>query len=472
MTNHIRGSSLLQARNHHHHLHSHHHARSPDESDGGRNHIRSPEDQLQNRQVVVVQTVSIVQIINEKGAVIGVSTLVPDPVTQLPDPQAAVTPLFNALDNALPTGLAPGVASPDGTPSPIIPDVPESTSSDSLPSISSQESLTSAPLPTASEFPTLSSGIFNSTTRLPSLFTNSTALFTNSTRTTLLRSNYTATTSKTRSSSNTLTSVFIVPTAGSDGSVGDNVGVGGAPTAFAPIAAPSDAPPSDSGLTPAAQKTVIGGVVGSVAGVALIALALMWLLKWKRGRGGGLMLLGDSDSARGGRGPASGGNGGGGMGERSIPFAVPAALASLTGHKRAIEDSARAPATTGERGFYRVSGKKLISVLESGGDGYSDPHDSIISGTSDYRRSEAFIGGSSMQQLQLGSPMRPESGVPIIRSGPNRTPVQAQGAWTGPYSDDPRPLTPPTTSTDKLGRSLTRDEHQGSSARFSEYRNM
>lgn len=210
-------------------------------------------------------------------------------------------------------------------------------------------------------------------------------------------------------------------------------------------------------------------MVGSVAGVALVALFLMFLLKWKKGQQNGLLLLGDSDSAKraGGFGLPAGpkprdGNDGG-MPERSVPFAVPSALASLTGQRKGIEAG---PGEAGleEKGFYRVSGKKLVSVLQSGGDGYSDPHASVMSGTSDYRTSEMFFGGP-LQRLQLGSPMRPESGVMIMRSGPNRTPVQEQN----PFSDEARPLTPPTINPN--GRSLTSlraSGSQGSNTRFAE----
>ncbi|KAK3359300.1 hypothetical protein B0T25DRAFT_93741 [Lasiosphaeria hispida] len=442
MTNHPRGSSLVQARkNHNHrHLHSSQHARDLQESDGG-NHVRSPGGKLQDRQVVVVQTVSVVRIIDDTGAVIGLSTLLPDPATQLPDLPAAATAGLTDLDTELPSVSAPGLASGDGAPSATSSAQPDlALSSSTLSSLSGQETLTSAPYSSSAGFPLLSTGAFNSSsTRFPTLFGNSTALFSNSTRTSSSRSSASSTSG---GSPITLTSIFIVPTpAGGPGS-GD-----AAPTTLDPAATSSEAPrPSGSGLTPAAQSAVIGGVVGSVAGVALIALFLMFLLKWKKGKGGGLLLLRDGDSMAGGRGPSSGPKGG--MGERAVPFAVPAALASLTGGKRAIEGSTREPATE-EKGFYRVSGKKLISVLHSGGDGYTDPHDSMMSGTSDYRNSEAFISGSSMQQLQLGSPMRPESGVPIMRSGPSRTPIQAQG----PFSDGPRPVTPPTINP--LGRSLT-----------------
>jgi hypothetical protein len=265
------------------------------------------------------------------------------------------------------------------------------------------------------------------------------------------------------------------------GGAGGNVDANGLPAGVpaAPTTVPAAAPTNSSGLTPAAQSAVIGGVVGSVAGIALVALFLMFILKWKRGHRSGLLLLPDGDEKGGhrdlfpGSKPPGGGGGGGVWGGQQAPFAVPSTLAALTGPRtRAIEEGPK-QAAPAEKGFYRVSGKRLRPVLESGGDGYSDPDPdprySTMSGASDYRRSEAFVGGS-MERLQLGSPMRPVSGVPIFRSGPNRTPVEA----TGPFSDYfQRPDTPPTPA-DPLGRSLMPGSHQqgsrGSPSRFAETR--
>jgi len=208
-------------------------------------------------------------------------------------------------------------------------------------------------------------------------------------------------------------------------------------------------------------------VVGSVAGIAIVALFLMFLLKWKQVHRSGLLLLPDGDEKGGHRDHFKGSKPpGGGGGMQSTPFAIPSTLAALTGPRRAIEEG---PNDAAEKGFYRVSGKRLRPVLESGGDGYSDPdpRQSTMSGVSDYRQSEAFLGGS-MERLQLGSPMRPVSGVPIFRSGPNRTPVEA----TGPFSDYfQRPETPPTPM-DPLGRNITPGGSQqplrGSPSRFAE----
>ncbi|KAK4453641.1 hypothetical protein QBC34DRAFT_189963 [Podospora aff. communis PSN243] len=452
MTNHARGSSLLQAReNYHRRLHN--------DNTNTNHHIRSSgEKKLQNRQVVVVQTVSVVHVIDETGAVIEFQTILPAPATQIPDQPAALTDGLPAANNISPS-VIPAVEDvlPEGGAVPLVGSL--SPSPDGGPA-------TSSLLPSSSAFSS-SPGGYNST-HLSSLFHNSTGLYSNSTRTSTLRSSY-----LTSSSSPSLTSIYLPPTDAAGGA-GGNVDVNGVP-GFAPTTAAPTAPESSSGsgLPPAAQSAVIGGVVGGVAGIAIVALVLMFVLKWKKGHRGGLMLLGDGDSTIGGKGLSLGPGykpGGGPMAERSVPFAVPSALASLTGNKRALEDAPRQSAVLEEKGFHRVSGKKLISVLQSGGDGYSDPHASVMSGTSDYRNSEAFLGGSALPRLQLGSPMRPESGVMIMRSGPNRTPVQAQGPFSDPFADQPSPgpVTPPIQIN---GRSLTsRDDSAsgGSASRFAE----
>ncbi|KAL2019998.1 hypothetical protein VTK56DRAFT_8998 [Thermocarpiscus australiensis] len=488
------GPSLLQARQsrhehvHHNHnhihnrshrrLHSHSHAepRQPQGDDSTALHARLPPDEkLLARQVVIVQTVSIVHFIDASGSVTSISTLAPDPVAPPLLGSLAgdvVTAALSALGEALPTVSLPlpDLVPTNGASSTTTSAQPE-TSSSSLPA--SSGTLTSAPFSSSSAFPVLSTGIFNSSsTAALSLFSNGTiGLFSNSTRTTFSSHSSFASTTLSSSSSATFTSTTTsdVPTIQAGGAGGDaNAGAG----AEAPAAAPAQPTvDSGSGLPPETRNAVVGGVVGSVAGIALIVLMLLFFLKWRKQHGKGIMLLGDGDSPSRGKGPAPSG-GGGGMVQRASAFAIPAALAKLTGGKRAISTPPTEPPTQ-EKGFYRVSGRKLISVLESGGDGFSDPHDSVGSGASFYRDTQMFIDGSGRPPLQLGSPMRPESGVPVFRDGPQRTPVHEQGPPAG--SPGNRSSSFPTTTLpvpDALGRSFaSRDgsrASRGSGSRFTE----
>ena len=210
----------------------------------------------------------------------------------------------------------------------------------------------------------------------------------------------------------------------------------------------------------------------------------MLALRWKKRQGNNLKLVtagggaagaGDSSAARGGP-PSAGGAGGEAaagdeegvsptarsMSERSVPFAIPAALASL-GNKRASQAKSES-GSSAERGFYRVSGRKLTSVLETGGDGYSDPRESTVGGSSTYRDSMAAFQDPGSNPLQLGSPMRPESGVMVMRSGPARTPLQEEG----PFSDSaaipasPENFEPPNRSF------VSQAGSRGSGSRFTE----
>lgn len=209
--------------------------------------------------------------------------------------------------------------------------------------------------------------------------------------------------------------------------------------------------------------------MGGVAGLTILVLLAMLLLKWKK-RHGGHILLGDgpnpnSRALPSADGPSGGdGGGAGAAGERSLPFAVPATLAALSGYKRSSKRISSA-SDAGEKGFHRVSGRKLPSVLQYGGDGFNDPRESAMSESSFYRDSMAFFNQPGTQRFAVGSPMRPESGIQVMRDGPQRTPITEQG----PFYDQLTPPLPVSPGHDPLGRSLVRqDGSRGSGSRFTE----
>ncbi|KAK9770133.1 hypothetical protein SCAR479_13164 [Seiridium cardinale] len=237
---------------------------------------------------------------------------------------------------------------------------------------------------------------------------------------------------------------------------------------------------SSSSSSSTSAGTVAGSVLGAVAGVGLILIAALMLLRYKKRQRG--LRLSDGNALPGTRGLVLGGGGGGGgdggpsadprgMGEmsqrRSIPFAVPAALANLTGYKRNSQRTITSSEGT-ERGFQKVSGRKLPSVLQHGGDGYSDPttnpRDTMMTDGSYYRDSVAMFAGPNMPRLAVGSPMRPESGIPVFHAGPARTPVTESGYFaSGSLEPPPRdPLGRSHPSMDGSNRS------HGSASRFTE----
>lgn len=226
----------------------------------------------------------------------------------------------------------------------------------------------------------------------------------------------------------------------------------------------------------------MGGVVGGVAGLAALLFLLLFVLRWKK-KNGGMVSLGSVPAltiAGGGTAGGVGGNGGSGAAaqsqgflnqpprsmteRRSLAMAVPAALASLSKNKRTSQNTATNTVSSAcsERGFYRVSGKKLPSVLQHGGDGYGEPNPNTmsgssfypsgvppmpnpntLSGTSFYRDSEGFYGSQPSPPLD---PPNRDSGVPVMRPSPARTPVTEHGPFVEPHAPiPPRP--------DVLGRS-------------------
>lgn len=159
----------------------------------------------------------------------------------------------------------------------------------------------------------------------------------------------------------------------------------------------------------------------------------------------------------------------GGMTERRSLAFVPAALVNLTGFKRGSRQTVGTVSSTAEseRGFYRVSGRKLPSVLQTGGDGYGGGINeaNTLSGSSFYRDSQGFYGGPGSPTA--GASTRPESGVPVMRPSPARTPVTSQGPFSGAAAA-PAPLTPPPTRPDLIGRSHPSQDGSHVSSRFTE----
>ncbi|UKZ83391.1 hypothetical protein TrVFT333_011199 [Trichoderma virens FT-333] len=207
------------------------------------------------------------------------------------------------------------------------------------------------------------------------------------------------------------TSFQPAPTDGAFGGVygGDSApttGSGAAPT-------PSTSSNSTEGALSPQQKQVIGGVVGGLAGAAFFLVLVLLALRYKRLPRTSPTIITPDGAPSGG----DGGDSGGAMTERYGAAALTAAFAGLTPKRSSASVNS---SETGERGFYRVSGRKLPSVLQVGGDGYSDPRASFMSSTSDWNRgSQAFdpFGGPGAR-LQLGVPMRPTSGVPITLQEP------------------------------------------------------
>ncbi|KAG8158980.1 hypothetical protein KVR01_011423 [Diaporthe batatas] len=555
MTNHFYGSSLFQApkTDHVHHRHSHYlHGRSLN------NHLRSHAhfhrrqeenetadlDQGDTIITEVVQTISVVQVIDGSGAIIETQTLASEPQTNLidaetgstidpkvkavsptPDSPGAATALSPATETSIsaedPVSPTPETPPPAASPSDAsltattITSVPPGETTDAttiVPTLSLPPNLSSS-----SSFPSLSS-TFNSTTS--SLTSSSSSLLSSSSS----RSNSTITSSTSSGSSTasqslsslvtslsssfaadsisgTASSSFSSSTSGSSSvttsssgafstssdsdslspSPSPTFGIGGgdgsAGTSI--LATPSS---SSTSLSPGASSddgppptgTVVGGVVGGVAGLALLVAFAFMLLRLRKRGWCHLPLGGDDKSITPatravGPGPSGDGSGGGGgsgaygtmqQQRSSAPYSVASSLAALAG-KRSSRERSNTGSEMAERGFVRVSGKKLPPVLQYGGDGYSDPRDrsSQNSDATVYRDSMAIFNQvSTPQRLALGSPMRPESGVMVFNPGPAKTPVTGEVPKTLDSPTLPRnSMLPP--GADDVGRTLAAQDH-------------
>ncbi|KAI1099004.1 hypothetical protein F4804DRAFT_99596 [Jackrogersella minutella] len=535
MTTPVSGSSLPQARDvhqhnhfhnskdshgpHYHHTHhNHQHVRSENSNTSKGGHKRTDSD---SDPTIIIETVSVLQIIDSSGATITLQTLTPStpiPATTVnPGSDTTVDPGTGSVSAlTYPTTTSATTSDDEGD------DLPSNTSNSTIdPTVAPSESsmptsfptlsyspLTSTPLSGSPGFPSLA-GVTNTTQA------SSTSLFPNSTSTSsssvisfsaesiisssisVLASSSSFSSSSSDSStpattttdspspsasasSTTSGSFYGSATATSTGTGDGNVGVGGNAQPSASSTSTAAASDSSSSDGPGAA-TVAGSVLGGVAALAFLLVLVLFLLKWKKRQNTKQLMRGSTGerSAGGGLVENSGPSGGAGGGEsamseprRSVPFAIPAALASLTGYKR-FSSSGRSGASSdgGERGFSKVSGRKLPPVIQFGGDGYSDPRDTILSDQSiEYRDSQAFPGLRNMgpTRLAVGAPMRPDSGIPVYNPGPARTPVTEQAPFS-PYTDT-LPLEPPPK--DPLGRSRPSQDgshrSHASASRFTE----
>ncbi|EER42160.1 conserved hypothetical protein [Histoplasma capsulatum var. duboisii H88] len=136
-----------------------------------------------------------------------------------------------------------------------------------------------------------------------------------------------------------------------------------------------DSPADTSGSPPDSTRKVVGGVVGGVASIVLLITVVLLLLRNRKRKTDY-----SHDLASGDRGIAAILHSGlpGVMSERSASTATGgSALGATTlfSKWRNSHQSTRTlePPPSSERGFHKVSGRKITSVLESGGDGYDDP---------------------------------------------------------------------------------------------------
>ena len=148
---------------------------------------------------------------------------------------------------------------------------------------------------------------------------------------------------------------------------------------------------------------IIGGVIGGIAGAIILLLLAIFFLRWRKRRLQTSWVVSDGQSND--RASA-----------RSSNISLAAAAARLSTPMRLFSpwrDSSQPAgaeaAPSSERGFQKISGRKLPSIFRTGGDGF-----------------DVVPGPSSSQPISPRIPSPTEGigeGIPVIRPSPARTPV-------------------------------------------------
>jgi hypothetical protein len=158
---------------------------------------------------------------------------------------------------------------------------------------------------------------------------------------------------------------------------GSNSDGGGSATATQSSAAAAALPPVQT-------PVVVGGVVGGLAGLTIFLVLILFLLRWRRTKliQSGRLIV-DAETA-----PPSTAQSNAAMAPANFqPFFK--RLRPYSGQTTATTDTS----TSTERGFQKVSGRKIGSVLLNGGDGYGGPGPNT-SNNPFYRRSNQTLNES------------------------------------------------------------------------------
>ena len=248
---------------------------------------------------------------------------------------------------------------------------------------------------------------------------------------------------------------------------GSTAGQGTATTAA--TSSTTSASHHDSGSsTTAPPGTIAGGTIGGVAGLAVLLLVALIFLRWyKRRSQQGHQALPPSDTMSPDPDHPPSTRSGPGMAERAGLMPLAAAVPALFRHQNRSTDSAPPSSSGGggERGFTRVSGRKLPSAFSEGmstNDPYPPPMPNMpltgsgssypernLSSTSFYRDSQGFYGdeGPSPAEMstsptnQSGETPPGEYGEMMLSPGPQRRPTVHAG---GPYMMSPGSTVPST----------------------------
>ncbi|KAI4920725.1 uncharacterized protein J4E92_008369 [Alternaria infectoria] len=396
---------------------------------------------LGNTKVVTV-AVEVVGTVDTSGSFIAQETMAP--VT----PQSPDAP-------ALPTAAA--VAAPSPAPAPSV-------------APAAQQPLPSAPspgVPAVPAVPTVAAPVLPSVPAVPP-FPNAPTRSTSSSASQFTSSSDAASSSQTSAESAFTSSAVISSDAASTTAYYGGAGGDASGTAAAPAATTAGISDADADTAPSPLETpqVVGSVVGSLAGAALIlAIILLLLRRHKRKQGGALQLTGDDHTDNNQS-----------MRQAPTTASTLAPIAFLNRFSGLSGKTAETNLSGGERSFQRVSGRKLPSAFSEGMTSDQFSRGGTMSGSSFYQDEHGTYGGPGMSKefgKEIGdSPANRESGPMNIRPSPARTPVIRHPDEGNPFSDrhylsppqSPNPDAPPRGT---LGRSLHSADGSRSS-RFTE----
>lgn len=285
----------------------------------------------------------------------------------------------------------------------------------------------------------------------------------------------TSSTSQTSSSEVSSSVTNSASSAATAGVGGFGIPGGTAAASTTPIAATGNGANHPSNNNSISTPQVVGSVIGSLAGLTvLLVLALLILRRYKR-KQRALQGLSETDTAD--TRPIAGA--GQHMAQRSsfMPAAAASFFSRFSGSSRGTVDPG---GTLGqERGFQKISGRKLPSAFSEGMTSDSVPFDrATLSGSSFYHDSQGFYGGPGVAATATAAGRSHHAGVEKekLMPSPARTPVVHHPEEHPPLRDpvvpSGAPQSPPQPPQSEprgtLGRSHpSHDGSQGS--KFTEY---
>ncbi|BDD57055.1 hypothetical protein MPDQ_007401 [Monascus purpureus] len=449
---------------------------------------------LEARTQEPLTTATVVQVIGGDSETIGEYTGVTLPFT-------LSNSVYGSLTISAPKSLPPDAASSSSSfpPEPSVSASPAySSPAAETPSLTRESHTLMSPSPStplispsrASPTPTSSTSTSSSTTPSSTTVTSSSTIASSSISST------SSSTSLTTSSS----TYYGFPSSGSTGGSSGNIigaggGLGGSTITSEPPASATSTQSLHGATTPNnTTPKIVGGVVGGVAGLFVLALlaGLLFLYRRKRsirGTPSGLPSDGGSRDAPLAERPSTT-RSAEMSSQRSSQSLFTAAYLAPAFMRRwrnsAMTDSSQLSETS-ERGFQKISGRKIPSVLQSGGDGYGgglegiSPTISPMSGDPSSSRSVRPPQSPPQSPPSQPPPTRPfgvpldtsftressaeSNAVVVIRPSPARTPLSSTVSVVSP--EHMSPARPSSQRPDLLGRS--RPSLDGSrSSRFTE----